>query len=109
LGLDVASNSFYKDGEYVIKDKSSGMNDSQFLDFYKTLCDQYKLAIIEDPFYEDSWDSWHNFCSEVGNDIIVAGDDLLTTNLKRVEKAIQEKSCNGAIIKPNQIGTISEL
>jgi len=108
LGLDVASNSFYKDGEYVIKDKNSGMNDSQFLDFYKTLCDQYKLAIIEDPFYEDSWDSWHNFCLEVGNDVIVAGDDLLTTNLKRVEKAIQEKSCNGAIIKPNQIGTISE-
>jgi enolase len=108
LGLDVAANSFYKDGEYLIKDKSSGMNDSQFLEFYKTLCDQYKLAIIEDPFYEDAWDSWHNFCSEIGNDIIVAGDDLLTTNLKRVQKAIQEKSCNGAIIKPNQIGTISE-
>jgi enolase len=108
LGLDVASNSFYKDGEYFIKDKSGGLNANQFLEFYKTLCDQYKLAIIEDPFYEDAWDSWHNFTSEVGKDIIVVGDDLLATNLKRVQKAIEEKSCNGAIIKPNQIGTISE-
>lgn len=108
LGLDVASNSFYKDGEYFIKDKSGGLNDNQFLEFYKTLCDQYKLAIIEDPFYEDAWDSWHNFTSEVGKDIIVVGDDLLATNLKRVQKAIEGKSCNGAIIKPNQIGTISE-
>lgn len=108
LGLDVASNSFYKDGEYLIKDKTSGMDDVQFLEYYKSLFDQYKLAIIEDAFYEDGWDSWKKLTSELSNELIVVGDDLLATNLKRVEKAIQEKACNAAIIKPNQIGTVSE-
>ena len=108
LGLDVAANSFYKDGEYLIKDKSSGMDDNQFLEYYKTLIDSYKLAIIEDAFYEDAWDSWKKFYGEMSNELIIVGDDLLATNPKRVEKAIQEKACNGAVIKPNQIGTITE-
>lgn len=108
LGLDVAANSFYKDGEYLIKDKSSGMNDAEFLEFYKSLFDQYKLAIIEDAFAEDAWDSWKKMTSELSTDLIIVGDDLLATNLKRVQKAIQEKACNAAIIKPNQIGTITE-
>lgn len=108
LGLDVAANSFYKDGQYFIKDKTSGMNDTQFLEFYKSLYDQYKLAIIEDAFYEDAWDSWKRFYAEMSDELIIVGDDLLATNIKRVEKAIQEKACNGVVIKPNQIGTISE-
>lgn len=108
LGLDVASNSFYKDGEYLIKDKGSGMDDTQFLEFYKSLIDQYKLAIIEDAFYEDGWDSWKKFYSEMANEIIIVGDDLLVTNIKRVQKAIMEKTCNAMVIKPNQIGTITE-
>lgn len=108
LGLDVAANSFYKEGQYFIKDKSSGIDDTQFLEFYKSLYDQYKLAIIEDAFYEDAWDSWKKFYAEMSDELIIVGDDLLATNIKRVEKAIQEKTCNGAVIKPNQIGTISE-
>jgi enolase len=108
LGLDVAANSFYKEGQYFIKDKSSGMDDMQFLEFYKSLYDQFKLAIIEDAFYEDAWDSWKRFYAEMSDELIIVGDDLLATNLKRVQKAIQEKACNGAVIKPNQIGTISE-
>ncbi|MFI5241111.1 MAG: phosphopyruvate hydratase [Microgenomates group bacterium] len=108
LGLDVAANSFYKDGEYQIKDKSSPMDDYHFLEYYKSLCDQYKLAILEDPYYEDAWDSWAKLHAELGASAIVVGDDLLVTNPKRVEKAIAEKSCNGAVIKPNQIGTVTE-
>lgn len=108
LGLDVAANSFYKDGEYVIKDKSGGMDDSQFLEYYKSLISQYKLVILEDAFYEDAWDSWKRFYAEMSGDLIIVGDDLLVTNLKRVEKAVQEKTCNGAVIKPNQTGTITE-
>jgi enolase len=108
LGLDVAANSFYKEGQYFIKDKSSGIDDVQFLEFYKSLYDQYKLAIIEDAFYEDAWDSWKRFYAEMSDELIIVGDDLLATNIKRVQKAIQEKACNGAVIKPNQIGTISE-
>ena len=92
----------------MIKDKSSGMDDSQFLEYYKSFLDQYKLAIIEDAFYEDGWDSWKKLTSEMSGELIIVGDDLLATNLKRVEKAIAEKACNAAVIKPNQIGTVSE-
>lgn len=108
LGLDVASNSFYKEGEYVIKDRSSGMDDNQFLEFYKQLCDQYKLAILEDPFQEDAWDSWKKIYSELSGTVLIVGDDLLATNTKRLQKAIDEKACNGVVVKPNQIGTVTE-
>ncbi len=108
LGLDVASNTFYKNGQYLIKDNSSAMDDNQFLEYYKSLSDQYKLAIIEDPFQEDAWDSWKKLYAEMSGSLIVVGDDLLVTNPKRVQKAIDEKACNGAVIKPNQIGTITE-
>jgi enolase len=108
LGLDVAANSFYKDGEYFIKDKSSGMDDSQFMEYYKSLIDHYKLAIIEDAFYEDGWESWKKLYSEMSNELTIVGDDLLATNIKRVQKAIQEKACNAVVIKPNQCGTVSE-
>jgi enolase len=108
LGLDVASNTFYKNGEYLIKDRASAMDDDQFLEYYKSLVDQYKLAILEDPFQEDAWDSWKNLYSEMGSSLIIVGDDLLVTNPKRVQKAIQEKACNGVVIKPNQIGSITE-
>jgi len=108
LGLDVAANSFYKEGEYVIKDRTGGMDDNQFMEFYKGLMDQYKLAILEDPFQEDAWDSWKKMNSAMSGSVTVVGDDLLATNPKRVEKAIAEKACNAAVIKPNQIGTVTE-
>ena len=108
LGLDVASNSFYKDGEYIIKDKSSGLDDDQMLQYYKELCDQYKLAVIEDPFQEDAWDSWKKSYTEFVSSVLIVGDDLIATNPKRLQKAIAEKACNGVVIKPNQIGTVTE-
>jgi enolase len=84
------------------------MNDNQFLEFYKGLYDQYKIAIIEDPFQEDAWDSWKKMTSSISDSLLVVGDDLLVTNPKRVQKAIDEKACNAAVIKPNQIGTVTE-
>ena len=108
LGLDVASDSFYKDGSYQIKDKSSPLDDNGLLEYYKTINNQYHLAVLEDPFYEDGWESWKKLTSEFGDQIVIVGDDLLATNPKRVAKAISEKSCNAVLIKPNQIGTITE-
>lgn len=108
FGLDLASNSFYKDGEYFIKDKTSAMNDAQLIEFYKSLIEQYKLAIMEDPFAEDAWEAWENFTGQVAQTTLVVGDDLLCTNPKRVEKAVKEKACNAILVKPNQIGTVLE-
>ncbi len=108
LGLDVAANSFYKDGDYTIRDRSSSLSDDQLLDYYKELINSYKLAVLEDPFQEDAWDSWKKIYKALGDTVIIVGDDILVTNPKRMQKAIDEKACNGAVIKPNQIGTISE-
>lgn len=108
LGLDVAANHFYKGGKYIIRDKSTPMDENTLLEYYKKLNEQYKLAILEDPFFEDSWESWKKLTRELSGALSIVGDDLLVTNPKRVEKAISEKACNAILIKPNQIGTVSE-
>ena len=108
LGLDVAANSFYKSGDYTIRDRSTSLSDDQLLDYYKELISNYRLAILEDAFQEDAWDSWKKLYAELSGSVIVVGDDLLVTNPKRLQKAIDEKACNGIVIKPNQIGTVTE-
>jgi enolase len=108
LGLDVAANSFFKNGEYVIRDKSAPLNDTQMIDYYKILNEQYNLAILEDPFQEDAWASWEKLFEAMGSTVTVVGDDLLATNPKRLQKAITEKACNAILVKPNQIGTVTE-
>lgn len=108
LGVDVAASTFFKNGEYTIRDKSSPLDDNQLLDYYKQLNGLYKLASFEDPFAEDAWDSWKKMYAEFSNDVMIVGDDLLATNPKRVQKAISEKACNAILVKPNQIGTVTE-
>lgn len=108
LGLDVAASVFYKGGEYTIRDKSAPLTDEGLLEYYKYLNSQYHLAHIEDPFHEDAWDSWKNLSEAFQGQLTVIGDDLLVTNQERVEKAIREKACNAILVKPNQVGTITE-
>lgn len=108
LGLDVAASVLYKNNGYVIKDKSGPMDDNALLEFYKSLNDQYHLELIEDAFAEDEWGSWKKLYSLLGDQLLIVGDDLLATNPKRVERAILEKACNAILVKPNQIGTVSE-
>lgn len=108
LGLDVAASVFYKNGEYLIRDKSTSLRDDALLDYYKYINNQYHLAIIEDPFHEDAWDSWKKALDAFQGQLTVVGDDLLATNLERVQKAIADKACNGILVKPNQVGTVSE-
>lgn len=108
LGLDVAASVFYQNGEYVIRDKTSPMDDNSMLEYYKNLNNQYHLAILEDPFHEDAWESWTKLCRLLSGQLILVGDDLLATNPKRVDKAIKEKACNAILVKPNQIGTVTE-
>lgn len=108
LGLDIASNSFYSDGRFIIKDRSSPMDTGEFIEYLRDLNSQYHLRLLEDPLNEDDWKGWTALTQELGATTTIVGDDLLVTNKQRVEKAIAEKACNAALIKPNQIGTVSE-
>lgn len=108
LGLDVAASHFYKNGRYSIRDRTQAMEVGEFVEYYRELCRQYPLYILEDPLYEDDWSGWQKLTHELSGQTIIVGDDLLCTNPERVKKAIAEKSCNAVLVKPNQIGTISE-
>lgn len=108
LGLDVAANSFYKDNKYTIKDRSGPMDASEFIDYLRDLNSQYPLRLLEDPLDEDDWKNWTNLTADLSKSTTIVGDDLVVTNKEKVAKAISEKSCTGIIIKPNQIGTVSE-
>lgn len=107
LGLDVAAGHFYNDGKYKIKDKTVPMETDDLVSFYKELNQQYPLFLLEDSFYEDDWDGWIKISQELPQ-VIIVGDDLLATNKFRIKEAIKNKACNAILVKPNQIGTISE-
>lgn len=108
LGLDVAASHFYKHGHYQIKDRKDPFSAKDFIAYYKQLNEQYRLYSLEDPLFEDDWDDWSKLTSEIGGSTVVIGDDLLTTNKERVQKAISQKACTGILTKPNQIGTVSQ-
>ncbi len=108
LGLDVAANEFFNNSEYTIRDKTSPLNEFRMMEFYKEINDRYKLALLEDPFNEDSWESWKQITAAFSDQLVIVGDDLLVTNPKRLDRAIKEKSCNAILVKPNQIGTVTQ-
>lgn len=108
LGLDVAANSFYKNDVYSIKDRSQPLTRSEFIDYYVDLNQRYHLFSLEDPLAQDDFDGWSRLSARIAKQTVVIGDDLLTTNKDRVKQAIDKKACTGILVKPNQIGTISE-
>lgn len=108
LGLDVAAHFFYKHGKYIIKDRAQPFSPQEMIDYYERLNEEYHLFSLEDPFFEDDWESWQKVTETIGENTIIVGDDLLCTNKKRVEEAIKRKACSAILVKPNQIGTISE-
>ncbi|MDP1743663.1 MAG: enolase [Candidatus Amesbacteria bacterium] len=108
LGLDLAPHSFYKDGRYMIKDRSSPMETGEFIDYLRDLNSQYHLRLLEDPLSEDDWKGWAQITAELGNSTTIVGDDLLMTNPDRVKKAIVEKSCNALLVKLNELNTVTD-
>ena len=106
--LDVAANELINDkGDYSIQSKNfSSVEDN--INYYKKLISRYPIKSIEDPFAEEDWESWKKITSELGKDVQIVGDDLFVTKTKRLNKGIKEKSANSILVKPNQIGTLTE-
>ena len=106
--LDVAANELInKKGKYSIQSKSYTSVEEN-ISYYKKLTSLYPIKSIEDPFAEEDWEAWKKITKEIGNNIQIVGDDLFVTNSKRLNKGIKEKSANCILVKPNQIGTLTE-
>ncbi len=106
--LDVAANELINEkGQYSIQSNSYTSVDEN-IDYYKKLTSRYPIKSIEDPFAEDDWESWKKITNEIGKNIQIVGDDLFVTNTKRLNKGIKEGSANCILVKPNQIGTLTE-
>jgi enolase len=109
FGLDIAATSFKSDRGYQIKDRPVAYHTSEFIQYIKELHKMYRLLILEDPLGEDDWDGWVELNKDLGKEMLIIGDDLLTTNPERLTHAIEKKACSAILLKPNQIGTLSEF
>ena len=108
--LDVASNELYKDGKYSVQSSKFETTENT-MNYYLDLIDKYPVKSIEDPFAEDDWGSWDvfmKFLKANNKKTQIVGDDLFVTNKDRLYKGIKEEVANAILIKPNQIGTVTE-
>lgn len=108
FGIDAAASEFYKDGKYNLKREERELSAKQLTDFYKQLIEQNGIISIEDPFSEDDWENFADITAKMRGEVQIVGDDLYATNFTRINRGIKEKATNAALIKPNQIGTLSE-
>jgi len=105
--LDVAANELFKDKKYAIS-SSKFISPEETIDYYLDLINKYSIKSIEDPFSEDDWKTWIAFTKSLNKNIQIVGDDLFVTNGERLLKGIDSKAANAILIKPNQIGTLTE-
>lgn len=108
FGLDVASSELYKDELYHFPVDQKELEATEVINWYKKLCSAYPIVSIEDGLAEDDWANWAKMTANYGAEIQLVGDDLLVTNIERLQKAIDQKAGNAILIKLNQIGTLTE-
>ncbi|MFA6184327.1 MAG: phosphopyruvate hydratase [Parcubacteria group bacterium] len=110
VALDAAANSFYESGEdvYFLKPENEKLNKENLINLYKDWISKYNIMSVEDGLAEEDWAGWKMMNEKIGKEVMTIGDDLLVTNVKRLERAIIEEACNSVLIKVNQIGTLSE-
>lgn len=108
LAMDAAASEIYEDGKYHLKTEGKVLTGPEMVAFYETWCEQYPIVSIEDGLHEDDWDSWVLLMEQLGDRIQIVGDDLLVTNVKRIEKAMELHAANSLLCKVNQIGTLTE-
>lgn len=106
LGLDVASSAFYENKVYKFENKE--LTSEELIEYYCGLVAKYPIASIEDAMSEDDYDGWKLITTKLGGNIQLVGDDLFVTNCKLISEGIKQKMANAVLIKPNQIGTLTE-
>ncbi len=105
-GLDIAASTFYSDGEYHYQEGTLSKEDQ--IEFVADLIDEYRLAYVEDPLHEEDFEGFARLTELCGKKCLIVGDDLFVTNTRRLKKGIDMGAANATIIKPNQIGTLTD-
>ncbi|WP_412067730.1 phosphopyruvate hydratase [Rubrivirga sp. IMCC43871] len=110
IALDPAASEMYEDGEYVFykSDPDRKLSSEEMVEFWAGWVDEYPIISIEDAMDENDWDGWASLTERVGETIQLVGDDLFVTNTTRLQRGIDEETANAILIKPNQIGTLTE-
>ena len=110
LGLDVAATEFYDEssGSYVLEREGATLTSAELIGLYEDWARQYPIISIEDGLSEDDWEGWSAMRERLGATVQLVGDDLLVTNIARINRSISERASNAVLLKPNQIGTLTE-
>ncbi|HEY9085714.1 MAG TPA: phosphopyruvate hydratase [Candidatus Tyrphobacter sp.] len=108
IALDPASSEFYQDGKYFALDKAHGLSSQEMIALYSELIERYPIVAIEDGLAEDDWNGWQHLTQALGERVQLIGDDIFVTNAAILERGIREGVANAILIKPNQIGTLTE-
>lgn len=108
LSIDVASNELYRDGVYHLRSENRGFSSDEFIDYLAQFAGKYPIISIEDGLAENDWEGWRKLTKRLGNQLQLVGDDLFVTNAALLQEGINQNIANAILIKPNQIGTLSE-
>lgn len=108
IALDVASSEWYENGEYILPKRNEKKSADELIEYYKALCQRYPIISIEDGLAEDDFEGWGHLTRALGDKVMLVGDDLFVTNRERLEMGIKLGIGNAILIKPNQIGSLSE-
>ncbi len=108
IGIDAATSELYEDGRYILKGEGRALTSAEMVDLWEEWISAYPIVSIEDPLAEEDWEGWQMVTRRIGKKVQLVGDDLFTTNPARIRKGIELKAANAVLIKPNQIGTLTE-
>jgi enolase len=108
IAMDPASSEFYENGRYELKGEGKSLSSEEMVDYYVNLCDKYPIVSIEDGLAEEDWAGWKIMTEKLGSRIQLVGDDLFVTNANILAEGIEKDIANAILIKPNQIGSVSE-
>ena len=108
FAMDAASSEFYENGRYELKCEGKSLSSSEMIDWLEALVDEFPIASIEDGLAENDWDGWKSLRTRLGEHVQLVGDDLLVTNTSFIKRAIDEQTANALLVKPNQIGSLTE-
>lgn len=108
IALDPAASNIYEEEFYQLHRENRSLTSLQMVDFYENWCDKFPIISIEDPLAEQDWPGWQTVTQRIGNRVEIIGDDIFSTNRDLLKKGIENKSATGILIKPNQVGTLTE-